>query len=691
MATAPTTRNDVSQDPCQSDWLLGRLEKEIPLPRQGDKLPTKRQVLSHFLYCNRNYHQTAPGSQDIIIREVITKVERYWQAAGIKTLVLKGNASVNLLKKLVMEHSNLRKNKTRNSFERQKTEFETSLCTLFDIASPNAVEIIRKDRLRTQSDIDQDLNFLIDQRTERKMSIGPIDKVYGEKVEQKLKRDYVSTQPKEHATPKISEKRFLESDSSEGSEDSNYNAVSPKKKLTPHVSSTLGDIVKSPSFNLTADRLHLSVRQRTMIAASAIKGAGMSIDSATISTSTAYRETVKARNDKAISIKNNFVPPQNLILHWDGKKMLNQDSDRQKKERLMVCVSGLPNCTEGKLLGAPLIQSEAILNLRLGRSEALSVYSLCEEWNLVDRITGMCFDTTATNSGHKNGSCTIFEREFVGKKLLWLACRHHIYELILKNVYKSLFGKTTSPDNDNFKFFRDVSWQVIDTTRPHSTLTFKTRIEKSRRNYVVDFYLRILRQSDDKHIFPRNDYRECTEVMLQILGEDCPRGPRWYKPGAIHQARWMTAILYPAKIFAFQDQIEFSSETLWNYERLCKFNALYYVPAWLCSSNSCDAPTNDLELWRSLATYKRVDLHVADAAMVALERQLWYLSEELAVFAIFSSKTTNKEKTMIIHALKKYKHAYSKDKGQPVFPIINDNTRISSFIFQSYPALSTCT
>ena len=55
MATAPTTRNDVSQDPCQSDWLLGRLEKEIPLPRQGDKLPTKRQVLSHFLYCNRKF------------------------------------------------------------------------------------------------------------------------------------------------------------------------------------------------------------------------------------------------------------------------------------------------------------------------------------------------------------------------------------------------------------------------------------------------------------------------------------------------------------------------------------------------------------------------------------------------------------------------------------------------------------
>ena len=80
MATVPTTRQDVSLDPSQSDWLLGKLIKEIPPPRQGDKLPTKRQVLSHFLYCNRNFHDKVAGSQDIIMREVITKDELYWQA-----------------------------------------------------------------------------------------------------------------------------------------------------------------------------------------------------------------------------------------------------------------------------------------------------------------------------------------------------------------------------------------------------------------------------------------------------------------------------------------------------------------------------------------------------------------------------------------------------------------------------------
>ena len=84
----------------------------------------------------------------------------------------------------------------------------------------------------------------------------------------------------------------------------------------------------------------------------------------------------------------------------------------------MACISGLPNRIEVKLLCAPLIQSASISNLQLGRADALSVYLLYAEWNLVDRITAMCFDTTAPNSVHKNGSCTIFEQNIVSKRLL---------------------------------------------------------------------------------------------------------------------------------------------------------------------------------------------------------------------------------------------------------------------------------
>lgn len=268
------------------------------------------------------------------------------------------------------------------------------------------------------------------------------------------------------------------------------------------------------------------------------------------------------------------------------------------------------------------------------------------EWKLLHSITGMCFGTTATNSGHKNGCFTIFEKELVGKKALWLACLHHIYELIIKNVYRSLFCTMSSPENETFKYFRDVSWKDIDTSRPHHTLTFKIRIKKSRRNLFVDFYQNLfgLSAGQEKKIFPRGDCKECAEVMLQILCEEFRRGTHWYKPGAIYQALWMTAILYQAKIYVFQYQIDICSQKIWNFERLCKFNTLYYVPACLCSSNSSYAPINDLESWRPSVLYKRVDIHVADSAIAALERHLWYLSEESSVFALFSPKLASEEK-----------------------------------------------
>ncbi|GBO14299.1 hypothetical protein AVEN_196506-1, partial [Araneus ventricosus] len=48
-------------------------------------------------------------------------------------------------------------------------------------------------------------------------------------------------------------------------------------------------------------------------------------------------------------------------------------------------------------------------------------------FGLRDNIIGLSFDTTASNV------CTRIEREF-GRTLLWLACRHHTHELILKGV-----------------------------------------------------------------------------------------------------------------------------------------------------------------------------------------------------------------------------------------------------------------
>ena len=43
-------------------------------------------------------------------------------------------------------------------------------------------------------------------------------------------------------------------------------------------------------------------------------------------------------------------------------------------------------------------------------------------------ILGMCWDTTASNTGVIKGSATLFENS-IGHSILWLGCRHHIGDL----------------------------------------------------------------------------------------------------------------------------------------------------------------------------------------------------------------------------------------------------------------------
>jgi len=51
-----------------------------------------------------------------------------------------------------------------------------------------------------------------------------------------------------------------------------------------------------------------------------------------------------------------------------------------------------------------------------------------------DHIKGLCFDTTASNTGTKGGVCIRLEKE-IGRKFLNLACRHHVAEIMLEHVF----------------------------------------------------------------------------------------------------------------------------------------------------------------------------------------------------------------------------------------------------------------
>ena len=115
-------------------------------------------------------------------------------------------------------------------------------------------------------------------------------------------------------------------------------------------------------------------------------------------------------------------PPQFGALHWDRK--LLKDILVVQHEQLAVLVSGAPEYSEGKLLGVPILVDSK------GETQANATLDLLEAWDLSDNVVALVFDTTASNSGIHNGTAKLIE-ENLGRKLLYLACRHHIFEIFV--------------------------------------------------------------------------------------------------------------------------------------------------------------------------------------------------------------------------------------------------------------------
>ena len=82
------------------------------------------------------------------------------------------------------------------------------------------------------------------------------------------------------------------------------------------------------------------------------------------------------------------------VVHWDGKLMTTLDGGRTA-ERLPVLLSGESGT---KLLGVPALpplqEGDAV-----GRLIAEATVGLLQQWNCCDFVRGMCFDTTASNTG----------------------------------------------------------------------------------------------------------------------------------------------------------------------------------------------------------------------------------------------------------------------------------------------------
>lgn len=203
------------------------------------------------------------------------------------------------------------------------------------------------------------------------------------------------------------------------------------------------------------DRCNISDRNAMRVIYTAAEAFSVNTSNIFLSRSTIRNQRQFLRQQRAEKIKNRFKNKEleGTVVHWDGK-LLPSLTKKENVDRLAILVS---NGGEEQLLGVPPLESGT------GSLQAEAVAEALNEWGLKEKVVGMCFDTTASNTGRIKGACALLEKA-LDKDLLYLACRHHMLEVVLRAVFDVKMGSTTGPQPEIFKRFQTF-WSKIDQNK----------------------------------------------------------------------------------------------------------------------------------------------------------------------------------------------------------------------------------
>lgn len=442
------------------DWLLGSgLERSL---EHGSKLPMKRVVMKRFFYL-RQKDKNKPTRD--VCKKILEELNVIWGKAYLPMLPEK--KCFDLLVTLHDQWIDLKKIKVKSRdsiFSKEKVSaFQSSLDQLCDFSPPDTLEQLKATRLQTWT---EDYEFLRCQRMFPQIGcINGLDRSL-------VKRNKTIALRSEGNQSTDSRTRLSRLTTS-NSNNIDVAEISTDEELPVHGENERGEdkdfrptsrcsrpnsaMLEVPTKNLTAITgavalsRGLSVRDHTAIQASFITGANGDVNDFSLSVSTTWRHNRVLRKETAEQILKSWNKPPFCIVHYDSKliKYISGLTD----DRITVLISGHPQKTP-KLLGIPNIPDST------GDSQHKAVFKLLEEWKTIDNIVGAVFDTTSSNSGRWKGSGTLIERR-LNHPILWLACRHHVYQLHIKHVAEVVMGKRNSPSEGVFRRFKK-EWNDLD-------------------------------------------------------------------------------------------------------------------------------------------------------------------------------------------------------------------------------------
>jgi hypothetical protein len=134
----------------------------------------------------------------------------------------------------------------------------------------------------------------------------------------------------------------------------------------------------------------------------------------------------------------------------------------------------------------------------------------------------MCFGATAANKGKISGACCLLKKK-LGRKFIWLPCKHYMLEVLLSEAFTVGFQPSTDPHIEFFKRLWE-KWSKLHHKEPCQ--------EVYQYSATDDLKDSIQQQLMKKH--PREDYLELLSLAGLQIGMNIGLPIR--KPSSIHTA-----------------------------------------------------------------------------------------------------------------------------------------------------------
>ena len=392
------------------------VSEHLPFTGPQYQLPSKMNVLKLRLFMKDAYGKKNSTKKASAINEKTALfVSKYWGMAGFKTQDIK--TIRNEVDRLVKRYEGMLKSRAKTSEDAiaKRAAFLSDMKKLFDVADKKLVEKLKTDRVRNNLGVvTEDLDFYLDQLESRQHVMTKLDVEYGARKAANLKRKAPIASTSRQAACSQSGVSSDEENESQAQEedrkDEDYNCNNAKKPRANTITVTIprdllnAEMTKSLDRGKTSDGRAMEIISPLLKSFKTLDGKPLSLDELTISRSTIRRKRINYRDQISDEAFEEFQinMPDHLILHWDSKAMADMDGVMHEIEA--VTTSGWPQYTEGKMVCAVEMVDENGENTSKGEHQAEAVWSNAEQWNINPRIRGMCFDTTASNTGRIKGA-----------------------------------------------------------------------------------------------------------------------------------------------------------------------------------------------------------------------------------------------------------------------------------------------